>query len=319
MQERDNLKDEENRLKKEIEKFEEKANAMEQELESTNTEHAKETEKLNAKITDTQRKLKSMTEDRDSRIKRTRLLLDIQKKYEKQQNEAYEQYEELKKISDELKERVKDRDALEVEVIKYQKRSKELEAEIESLGSGSQGGEMPWDVDPELQDMSARELKAILGNDLTAREKIKLNEMCVVELEKDLKAVESKETAYIMEITSLKTDLKKTTVKLNHLQSQRSAVKAALDEDTESNKSAKTSSTVVNTRKSARFQDENATENNAKKAKLMPAAQENDVRSTRSRRSRASHLDKGMPDNPFTKKVSKVRPRYLSLLRLTFF
>ena len=155
--------------------------------------------------------------------------------------------------------------------------------------------------------MSARELKAILGNDLTAREKIKLNEMCVIELEKDLKAVESKETAYIMEITSLKTDLKKTTVKLNHLQSQRSAMKAVMEEETESTKSKEKPMTVINPRKSARFQDENAAENiKAKKAKLMPVAQENDVRSTRSRRSRASHLEKGMPDNPFTK--NKVKP-----------
>ena len=150
------------------------------------------------------------------------------------------------------------------------------------------------------------------GHDLTAREKIRLNELVVVELEKDLKAAEANETRHIMDITSLKLELKKTTVKLNHLQNQRSMVKAAMkaDEDTEGEESKSTKSKSPQTRKSARFQDENASENNAKKPKLMP---ENETRSTRSRRSRASHLEKGMPDNPFTKtKVFLVSPCFES-------
>ena len=130
--------------------------------------------------------------------------------------------------------------------------------------------------------------------------------MVVVELEKDLKAAEANETRHIMDITSLKLELKKTTVKLNHLQNQRSKVKAAMDiegEDSKSTKSDDRQALPPQTRKSARFQDENASENNAKKPKLM--AENENARSTRSRRSRASHLEKGMPDNPFTK--NKVR------------
>ena len=144
------------------------------------------------------------------------------------------------------------------------------------------------------------------GHDLTAREKIRLNEMVVVELEKDLKAAEANETRHIMDITSLKLELKKTTVKLNHLQNQRSKVKAAMDiegEDSKSTKSDDRQALPPQTRKSARFQDENASENNAKKPKLM--AENENARSTRSRRSRASHLEKGMPDNPFTKNKVK--------------
>ena len=150
--------------------MEDKHSSLEKTIEETKEEHEQEKQKLEKKIEETQKKLKAMTEDRDSRIKRTRLLLDIQKKYEKQQNEAYEQYEELKKVSEDLKERVKDRDVLELDLIKYKNRTKELENEIENMAnnainSASSGAtsEMPWDIDPELQDMSARELKAILG------------------------------------------------------------------------------------------------------------------------------------------------------------
>merc|ERR1712029_745898 len=312
-QERDASKKEEIRLQSQIGLLEDKHSSLEKTIEETKEEHEQEKQKLEKKIEETQKKLKVMTEDRDSRIKRTRLLLDIQKKYEKQQNEAYEQYEELKKVSEDLKERVKDRDVLELDLIKYKNRTKELENEIENMAnnainSASSGAtsEMPWDIDPELQDMSARELKAILGHDLTAREKIRLNEMVVVELEKDLKAAEANETRHIMDITSLKLELKKTTVKLNHLQNQRSKVKAAMDiegEDSKSTKSDDRQALPPQTRKSTRFQDENASENNAKKLKLM--AENENARSTRSRRSRASHLEKGMPDNPFTKNKTK--------------
>ena len=89
MQERDNLKSEENRLQNEIENMKEKSEGLENKLKEVEIEHTEKIESLNTKISETQKKLKSMTEDRDSRIKRTRLLLDIQKKYEKQQNEIF--------------------------------------------------------------------------------------------------------------------------------------------------------------------------------------------------------------------------------------
>ena len=137
-------------------------------MEEASLEHEKEKQKYEKKIEDTQKKLKTMTEDRDSRIKRTRLLLDIQKKQEKQLTESYEQNEEMQKFNEDLKERVKDRDALEVELGKYKHRTKELESEMENnvanaVANAIAGGEMPWDTDPDLQDMSAREIKAILG------------------------------------------------------------------------------------------------------------------------------------------------------------
>merc|ERR1719322_460109 len=108
-----------------------------------------------------------------------------------------------------------------------------------------------------------------------------------------------------MDITSLKLELKKTTVKLNHLQNQRSKVKAmdTEGEDSKSTRSDDRQAPPPQTRKSARFQDENSSQNNAKKPKLM--AENENARSTRSRRSRASHLEKGMPDNPFTNNKTK--------------
>lgn len=175
LQERDASKKEEIRLQSQIGLLEDKSSCLEKNIEELKIEHEEEKQKYEKKIEETQKKLKAMTEDRDSRIKRTRLLLDIQKKYEKQQNEAYEQYEELKKVSEDLKERVKDRDALELDLIKYKNRTKELENEIENMGNNANSGasgttsEMPWDIDPELQDMSARELKAILGKFLNLK------------------------------------------------------------------------------------------------------------------------------------------------------
>ena len=64
--------------------MEDKHSSLEKTIEETKEEHEQEKQKLEKKIEETQKKLKAMTEDRDSRIKRTRLLLDIQKKYEKQ-------------------------------------------------------------------------------------------------------------------------------------------------------------------------------------------------------------------------------------------
>ena len=105
------------------------------------------------------------------------------------------------------------RDALEVEV-------KNLEKQIEELrGLEVEGGApMPWEVDPELQDMTPTELKSILGNDLEPREKARLNEMCVQELEKELKTKISAETSHIWQISSLTKELEKNKIKLNHLQ-----------------------------------------------------------------------------------------------------
>ena len=162
------MKQEESRLQSQIGLLEDKSSSLEKSMQEASLEHEKEKQKYEKKIEDTQKKLKTMTEDRDSRIKRTRLLLDIQKKQEKQLTESYEQNEEMQKFNEDLKERVKDRDALEVELGKYKHRTKELENEMENnaanaVANAIAGGEMPWDTDPDLQDMSAREIKAILG------------------------------------------------------------------------------------------------------------------------------------------------------------
>ena len=105
------------------------------------------------------------------------------------------------------------RDALEVEVQNQQKQIEDMKAEqVDALGAP-----MPWEADPELQEMTPTELKSILGDDLTPREKAKLNEMCVQELEKELKAKISAETSHIWQISSLTKELEKNRIKLNHL------------------------------------------------------------------------------------------------------
>ena len=110
------------------------------------------------------------------------------------------------------------RDALEVEVQNQQKQIEDMKAEqVDALGAP-----MPWEADPELQEMTPTELKSILGDDLTPREKAKLNEMCVQELEKELKAKISAETSHIWQISSLTKELEKNRIKLNHfLQEQK--------------------------------------------------------------------------------------------------
>ena len=102
------------------------------------------------------------------------------------------------------------RDALEVEVQNQQKQIEDMKAEqVDALGAP-----MPWEADPELQEMTPTELKSILGDDLTPREKAKLNEMCVQELEKELKAKISAETSHIWQISSLTKELEKNRIKL---------------------------------------------------------------------------------------------------------
>ena len=100
-----------------------------------------------------------------------------------------------------------------MEVQNQQKQIDELKTAQEE-----ESGPMPWELDPELQDMTPTELKSILGDDLTKNEKSRLNEMCVQELEKELKAKISAETSHIWQISSLTKELEKNRIKLNHLQ-----------------------------------------------------------------------------------------------------
>ena len=53
----------------------------------------------------------------------------------------------------------------------YQKYKKDAENEIEKLtaknAANSESEDLPWETDPELRDMTAVELRAILADDLT--------------------------------------------------------------------------------------------------------------------------------------------------------
>merc|ERR550532_2177807 len=152
--------------------------------------------------------------EKDSKIAKIKLLLGNQKKLESQLKKDAGDFEEMVTINEELKKRLTDRDALEVEVQNQQKQIEDMKAEqVDALGAP-----MPWEADPELQEMTPTELKSILGDDLTPREKSRLNEMCVQELEKELKAKISAETSHIWQISSLTKELEKNRIKLNHLQ-----------------------------------------------------------------------------------------------------
>merc|ERR1719510_1207848 len=121
--------------------------------------------------------------------------------------------------------RLIDHTKLKQQVADQRQRLLELESDIAS-------NNMPWDVDPELQDMTACELRSIMYKDLTPKEQARLNEMCVQEQEKELKVKITTETSLIWEISSLKKELQKSQIKLSHLESQQSVVKAVLNEKT---------------------------------------------------------------------------------------
>ena len=67
----------------------------------------------------------------------------------------------------------------------------------------SKSEDLPWETDPELREMTAVELRAILAEDLTEYQKAKLNSMCVQELEKELKTKTAAESSHIWEISNL--------------------------------------------------------------------------------------------------------------------
>jgi chromosome segregation ATPase len=192
----------------------------------------------------------SLKADKDSKMSKIKLLLGNQKKFESQMEQMSNQYEDLAKEKKAMVQQVAHRDALEAEVGKHQKRINELESEV-----NEPIGQMPWDIDPELQDMTPMELRSILAKELTPKEKAKLNAMCVDELVKEMKSKTSNETSLIWEISTLKKELQKNKIKLSHLEDKKSVARGALlptDEDKVSPPAPKESSTATTTRKSKR-------------------------------------------------------------------
>ena len=68
--------------------------------------------------------------------------------------------------------------------------------------------------------MSGMELRSILGKSLSAREKSKLNERCVLELQKELKSAQTLISQNVWEISNLKKELQKREIKINHMESK---------------------------------------------------------------------------------------------------
>ena len=144
----------------------------------------------------------------------------------------------------------------------YEKYKKDAENEIEKLtaknAANSESEDLPWETDPELRDMTAVELRAILADDLTGillfffreikflftimffsrnqllrvfyfteYQKAKLNSMCVQELEKELKTKTAAESSHIWEISNLQKELKKAKIKAQMNETNKNNKKAA--------------------------------------------------------------------------------------------
>jgi len=335
-----------NRLEETIENLKNDMSNLQKTLETSQEETRQQ---LNTKETETEKfkkKVQDVTKEKDSKIAKIKLLLGNQKKLESQLKKCAGDFEEMVTINEDLKKRLTDRDALEVEVQNQQKQIDELKIEREE-----NNGPMPWELDPELQDMTPTELKSILGDDLTPKEKSRLNEMCVQELEKELSAKISAENSHIWQISSLTKELEKNRIKLNHLQDNQSTrgvkvASATHDEKSKvepkptrgikrrsfnkENEGCQNTTPVLTSRsvKKDAIADEASEAVSASAAKkprrstrdvttTAPAdkmkngqEQENDVkltmaRSKKSAGARLSLLDKGMMDNPFTKKMTR--------------
>ncbi len=163
-------------------------------------------------------------ETKDRNTAKLKLLLKNQKKLEDDVKKMTDMSEELRKENQKLEKEVADKAQLEEEVLKCQQQIKDLDF----VADGVNGGPMFWEKDEELKELSALELREIIGHELTPKEKAVLNEMCVAELEKDLKTKTTNETSLVWEIANLKKDLQKTTAKLSHLEQQREAAKYVL-------------------------------------------------------------------------------------------
>jgi chromosome segregation ATPase len=294
-------------------------------------------EQLHTTVATLEKDVKTLKDDKNSKMSSIKLLLSNQRKLESQLKKTSNDHEDLAKEKEAMVQQVADRDALEVEVTKHHTRIAELEAEI-----NVPIGQMSWEMDPELQDMTPMELRSILGKELTPHEKAKLNEMCVAELVKDMKVKTSNETSLIWEISTLKKELQKNKIKLNHLEDQRSVARALLDTDKVSTPPIE-SSTTATTRKSKRrsvtmskTQQEPNTSTRLSRSKMNVESESSSdvvVSATKKARKETSavkvveektrenppsvvvggrlkrgrsmmRLDNAMPDNPFTTKKS---------------
>ena len=171
--------------------------------------------------------------------------------------------------------------------------------------------------------MTAIELRTILDKELSKFQRAKLNELCVAEMEKDLKSKTATESTHIWEISNLKKELQKQKIKLQMYEKpkepEKTVDKKAVDE-VEKVKSSLPKPDLNNTAitRMTRSKSKNSVisisstespKNLAKKSKISKTsllAQENNVvNAPTSRRSRktTTMLETAMPENPYDKKV----------------
>ena len=198
----------------------------------------KKSDNENDKLKSEVRKIKSdidkLTKETATKGTKIKLLLSNQRKSENQLKKNSDDFNEMVKCVETLKNKAAEKEVLEVLVETQKKRILELETALElnpTESNASNGPPMPWDIDPELEGMSAIELRSILNKELSPRERSRLNEMCVSELQKDLKTAQKELSKNIWEISSLKKDNQKLGVKIEILQKQQNVAKAVLDDN----------------------------------------------------------------------------------------
>ena len=172
--------------------------------------------------------------------------------------------------------------------------------------------------------MTAIELRTILDKELSKFQRAKLNEMCVTEMEKELKSKTATESSHIWEISNLKKELQKQKIKLQMYEKPKEATNEKTDkkstDDVENAKStlpkpdlnstaitrmtrSKSKSSVIS------ITSTESPKNLAKKSKISKTsllAQENNVTnapSLRRGRKTTTMLETTMPENPYDKKV----------------
>merc|ERR1712045_910820 len=136
-----------NQMTKNLEEIKNDKDTLEQEI----VEFKEKVEKLTTEVG-------QLTKDKEAKMHRIKLLLGNQKKAQESHDEN------VKMVEDALKEK----EQLESD---YEKYKKDAENEIEKLtaknAANSESEDLPWETDPELRDMTAVELRAILADDLT--------------------------------------------------------------------------------------------------------------------------------------------------------
>merc|ERR1711976_131024 len=271
-----------------------------------------EISKLKAELKKTSDKVKELTNSNEAQSGKVRLLLSNYQKLSKVKDETDGQVNDL----------IKQKEKLQKEFEDF-KENAENEIDKAIANSEPNNETLPWETDAELKDMTAIELRTILDKELSKFQRAKLNEMCVTEMEKELKSKTATESSHIWEISNLKKELQKQKIKLQMYEKPKEATNEKTDkkstDEVENVKSTLPKPDLNNTAITRMTRSKSKTsvisitstespKNLAKKSKISKTsllAQENNVTnapSLRRGRKTTTMLETTMPENPYDKK-----------------